>query len=210
LDRAGGHVPGGGPIRRRPGTNRMLPTVEFPAQCCPDCTDGRMFRTRSSYTEHLKRRHGQYWNKRGWIGFIGRPARRRRWDTPRSPLPAPCVAPPDVVVEASPPRAARGGVSPPRAVVQRDVPPPAAATAAVGVLPPRAAEREASPPHFAVAEEVWSPRATEAGASLPHFAPASMMDAPSQLAATAFPSTGQVFLPILASCPRRLPLMWGL
>ena len=187
LDRACRGIPRGGPSRRRPGTNRMAPTVEFPAQCCPDCTDGRVFQTRSSYNDHLKRMHGQYWNKRGWIGFIGRPARRSRWDTLRSPPPAPRIAPPDVVVEASPPRAARGGVSPPRAVVQRDMPPPAADT---GVSPPRAAVREASPPRFDVAEEVWSPRATEAGASLPRSAPALVTNATSQFAANAFPPTG--------------------
>jgi len=129
--------------------------------------DGRVFRTRSSYTEHLKRRHGQYWNKRWWIGFIGRPASRRLRDTPRSPPPPPCVAPQDIVAEASPPRAAAAGVS-----------------------SPRAAEREASPPRFADGGEVWSPRAAEAGASLPRSAPATAMDAPSQLAATAFPPTG--------------------
>jgi len=43
LDRAGGGVPAGGPIRRHPGTNRTALTIEFPAQCCPDCTDGRVF-----------------------------------------------------------------------------------------------------------------------------------------------------------------------
>jgi len=193
LDRAGGGIPAGGPIRRRPGTNRTAPTVEFPAQCCPDCTDGRVFVTRSSYTEHLKRRHGQYWNKRGWIGFIGRPARRRLRDTPRSPPPAPRAAQQGLVAEASPPRAARGGVLSPCAVVQMDVPPPAAAAAVVaaaGASPPRAAVREASPPRLAGIQEVWLPRAAKAGALSPRFASAVAVDGPSQLAATALPPPG--------------------
>jgi len=53
-DRAGNGAPAGGPIRRHPGTNRTAPTVEFPLQSCPDCTDGRVFCTRSSYTGNLK------------------------------------------------------------------------------------------------------------------------------------------------------------
>jgi len=193
LDRAGGNVPADGPIRRRPGTNHTPPTVEFPAQCCLDCMDGRVFRTRSSYTEHLKRRHGQYWNKRGWIGFIGRPAKRRFRDTPRSPPPTPRAAQQEIVAEASPPRPTRGGVSPPRDIAQEDMPPPdaaAAVAAAAGASPPRAATREASPPRLPEGQEVWSPRAAEAGASLPHFASAVAMDVPSQLAATALPPPG--------------------
>jgi len=186
-DRAGGGVPAGGPIRRRPGTNRTAPTVEFPAQCCPDCTDGRVFRTRSSYTGHLKCRHAQYWNKRGWIGFIGRPARRRFWDAPRTPPPAPLVAEQGIAVEALPPRATHVGVLPPRFVIQRDAPPPATAA---GALPPRAAAREALPPRSANELEVWSPRAAVAGALSPRSALAVAMDAPSQPAVAVLPPAG--------------------
>ena len=60
----------------------------------------------------------------------------------------------------------------------------------LGFRHPRAAEREASPPRFSVAEEVWSTRAAKAGASLPHSAPALATDAPPQLAVTEFPPTG--------------------
>ena len=79
----------GGPIRRRPGTNCIAPTVAFLPQVCLDCTDGRVFHTRSSYAEHLKRAHGRYWNKRGWIGPIGRPAGHRDGVSPQAPPPAP-------------------------------------------------------------------------------------------------------------------------
>ena len=104
---------GSGPIRRRPGTNYTEPTVAFPQQACPDCTDGHEFTTRSSYTQHL-RRYGLYWNRRGWYGSVGRPTNRGPRDeaSPQAPSAAGTLAP----AEASPPRAAASGALAPRAV----------------------------------------------------------------------------------------------
>jgi len=56
-----------GPICRRPGTNRTAPTVHFPHQTCPECSDGRVFVTRLFFVQHLKRIHGRYWNGRAGV-----------------------------------------------------------------------------------------------------------------------------------------------
>jgi len=178
----------GGPIRRRPGTNCTTPTVAFLPQACPDCTDGRVFRTRSSYTEHLKRAHGWYWNKRGWIGPIGRPAGRRDGVSPRAPPPAPRVAGNGAPAGATPPRAACAGASPPRTVVLRDA-------------LSRAAASEALVPCSASAPEASLPRTAVSGASMPRTSLAAAVDAPLQPAVATSLPVGTGYRPTLAFFP---------
>ena len=178
----------GGPIRRHPGTNRTAPTVAFPQQTCPDCTDKRVFRTRSSYAQHIKQFHGRYWNKRGWFGPIGRPADRRPRDgaSPRATPPASRAAGSGTPAGATPPRAALAGASLPRTVVLRDPSPHSAASGALaphadaaGALAPRAAASGALAPRAGIAEAL-APRAASSVALVPRSTLPDAVEVPPQ------------------------------
>jgi len=72
------------------GSNRMPPTVLFPAQQCSLCSDERMFTTCTSFTQHLKL-HKHFWSKKGRCAPLRRAGgcRQRGEVPPCTPLATP-------------------------------------------------------------------------------------------------------------------------